>query len=193
MVIFIFISQMGCNMGRYEKGQTSDAILQKKAAITQSIKNEYAALLQATKTGELPKSLPLSNRKITLGIVQKWHDPDLQIIAYSSNTGQTSDNAEQTAMLKNIIGKLNLLLKSEKFPNKNKSIQQKKSTNELNHEIARLKNEIEILKRTVAEVYRAYYIISVESMSREQNDKEYIASLRNQSEKMKGKFLKVIK
>ncbi|WP_316677850.1 hypothetical protein [uncultured Tolumonas sp.] len=180
-------------MGRYEKGQTSDAVLQKKAAITQSIKNEYTVLLQATKTGELPKSLPLSNKRITLGIIQKWHDPDLQIISYSSNTGQTSENAELTAMLKNIIGKLNLLLKSDKLPKKNIPIKQKKSTNELNNEIARLKNEIEILKRTVTEVYRAYCMILAESMNTEDNNKKYVTSLRNQSEQMKGKFLKVIK
>ncbi len=138
-------------MSKYVPGQTSEAVTNKKYAITKSIERKAELINSINSVDNIFTSLNIKGDSISEASVHKWSDDDLGIISYSWNTAHADHNAKALkALLKAIKNANNKLADSEIHGNKRSKYT---STDKA---INKLRKENDELKRTLAEVYRAY-------------------------------------
>ena len=160
-------------MPRLKQGETSNGVMKKRAAITESIlkKSELIAKIQSVE--DIPKSLDMKNGKISQSSVHKWNDSNLGVIAYARNSAYSIHNEEPLALLLSSIDKANTRLTkgySENDTNRTK-----------NGEESKLKQENRELRVALAEVYRAYMQLIHEFREDKEVDERYRELLRKQA------------
>ncbi|MEW8347783.1 MAG: hypothetical protein AB2687_05690 [Candidatus Thiodiazotropha taylori] len=138
-------------MSKYKPGETSKAITNKKNAITNSINRKAELINSINSLDDIYTSLDMKKDLISEASVHRWSDDDLGIISYSWNTAHADHNAKALKKLHNSIKNANSKLADSDIhgSKSSKSTLANKATN-------KLREENEELKKSLAEVYRAY-------------------------------------
>lgn len=138
-------------MSKYKPGETSEAVTDRKNAITISIVKKCELINTIYCPGDIYKSLNIRGNYISETAVHKWVDDEKGIISYSWNTARAEHNAKSLKLLKNAITKANeRLAECKNERNEKPEIKaEEKAT-------IQLKKENSELKVALAEVYRSY-------------------------------------
>ncbi|MEZ8987192.1 hypothetical protein OAI_00110 [Vibrio cyclitrophicus FF160] len=138
-------------MSKYKLGETSKAVKDKKNSITKSIEKKAELIDSINSVEDIFTSLNIKGDFIAEASVHKWSDNDLSIISYSWNTAHAEHNAKSLKVLKKAIENANNRLVDNDI-HESKSSQNKLTIKTQN----KLRKENEDLKKSLAEVYRAY-------------------------------------
>ena len=138
-------------MSKYKPGETSEAVTNKKNAITKSILKKAELIDAITSTDDVYTTLNVKGNSISEIAVHKWSDNELGIISYSWNTTRAEHNAKPLKLLKKAITNANKKLAGSQKES-NKRWQQESTDNAT----IQLRKENDELKKSLAEVYRAY-------------------------------------
>ncbi|WP_421866620.1 hypothetical protein [Motiliproteus sp.] len=138
-------------MSQYKPGETSEAVIKKKNAITKSILKKAELIDNIESIDDIYSTLNIKGNTISEAAVLQWNDDNLGIVKCSWNTARTEHNAKAHARLLKALIKVNKRLSTN---------QKEIISNRLyksNEKISiQLRQENEDLKRALAEVYRAY-------------------------------------
>ncbi len=168
-------------MPKYEPGQTSEAVKNKKNAITKSIERKAELINSINSIDDIFTSLNIKGDSIAEASVHKWSDDDLGIISYSWNTAHAEHNAKALKALQKAIKNANNKLADSEIHG-NKSSKNTSTDNTTNN----LREENEELKNALAEVYRAYMHL-VESYREDQVIDDAIRNLIIEQAQILGK------
>lgn len=138
-------------MSKYKPGETSEAVTNKKNAITKSILRKADLLDAIASIDDAYATLDIKGNSISRASVHKWNDDELGIIAYSWNTAHAEHNAVPLQRLHKAIKNANNRITGTK--NEIRKTRQHDSSDNITNQ---LRKENEELKRSLAEVYRAY-------------------------------------
>ena len=138
-------------MSQYKPGETSEAVTNKKNAITKSILKKSELIDAISSIDDVYTSLNIRGDSISESAVHKWSDDELGIISYSWNTARAEHNTKPLKLLQKAITNVNKRLAGSP----------KESNKRVRHEptddtTIQLRKENEDLKKALAEVYRAY-------------------------------------
>ncbi|KGJ90850.1 hypothetical protein [Colwellia psychrerythraea] len=137
-------------MSKYKLGETSKEVTNKKNAITKSIMNKAELINSINSVEDIFPSLNIKRDFIAEASVHKWSDNDLSVISCSWNTAHAEHNTKPLKALKKAIENANKrLTNTESYGKSSQNISTDKATNKLS-------KENEELKKSLAEVYRAY-------------------------------------
>jgi len=176
-------------MPKFERGQTSKSILDKKHAITKSILLK-AQLIGLIKTHDnIPSTLVLKSRTISEGAVHEWHDDYLGIIAYSRNTAYAKHNESALKTLQSAIKAAN------KAITQSESATQDHAPPPTDNDVKtiELRAENETLKSALTEVYRAYMQLLDKDREDKQIDDTYRKMIRDQAQVLGKHRLQTVK
>lgn len=138
-------------MPKYKLGETSEAVKNRKNAITNSIEKKAKLINSINSVEDIFTSLNIKGNFIAEASVHKWSDDDFGIISYSWNTAHAEHNAPPLKMLQKAIKNANKkLADSESHGNKSSIYKSNDKASNI------LRKENEELKKALAEVYRAY-------------------------------------
>ncbi|MGK0271347.1 MAG: hypothetical protein ACI88H_002005 [Cocleimonas sp.] len=158
-------------MSKFKQGETSSAIINKKNAITTSIKRKSKLIDKIECHEDIPNSLEIKKHFISQAAIHKWSDRNLEIIGYSRNAGHAKHNTQVlNALIESIKGANERLTPVPGPVNKDNG---KSATRLSQNEVAQLKNENEDLRAALAEVYRAYMQLLDECREDKQIDAAY--------------------
>ena len=149
-------------MSKFKTGETSKNVLDKKNKITKSILLKAKILDQIDIIDDIPTSLMIKGRKISEVAIHKWHDEELNICAYSRNTA--INNANQR------------IINSD-----TSSREYKFSSNASYDSLTDLREENEMLRSALAEVYRAYMQLIEKNREDKHIDEAYRTMILDQS------------
>lgn len=138
-------------MSKYKPGETSEAVANKKRAITKSIEKKAELINSIKSVKDIFTSLNIKRDFITEAPIHKWSDSNLGIISCSWNTAHAEHNAKPLKVLQKAIENANNRLTDSKSHESKSS--RNKSTDKATN---KLHKENEELKKALAEVYRAY-------------------------------------
>ena len=138
-------------MSKYKPGETSEAVTNRKNAITISIAKKCELINSISYPDDIYASLNIRGIYISEAAVHKWVDDEKGIISYSWNTARAEHNAKSLKLLKNAIKNANERLAGFK----NERYEKPDNKAETNATI-QLKKENSELKIALAEVYRSY-------------------------------------
>lgn len=158
-------------MPKFNKGETSKPVIDKKIAITMSIKRKIDLIDKIKSYKDIPNSLEMKKNIISQTSVHKWSDSALGIIPYSYNTAHAEHNLHLLASLIESINNANLRIRKFEKPSKQSS--REPSTRLSQNEVQSLRNENEELRVALGEVYRAYMQLIDEYREDKQIDAAY--------------------
>tara|TARA_R110001583_G_scaffold33071_1_gene112005 strand:- start:2371 stop:2898 length:528 start_codon:yes stop_codon:yes gene_type:complete len=138
-------------MSKYKPGETSEAVTNKKNAITKSILRKAELIDTIASIEDAFETLNIRGNSISRAAVHKWSDDELGVIAYSWNTAHAEHNATPLKRLHKAIENANNRVAGSK-----KVISKTRQHNPTDCTTIRLRKENEVLKKSLAEVYRAY-------------------------------------
>jgi len=159
-------------VSKFKTGETSKNVLDKKNKITKSILLKAKILDQIDIIDDIPTSLMIKGRKISEVAIHKWHDEELNICAYSRNTAYADHNANA----------LKTLLSDQRIINSDTSSREYKfSSNASYDSLTDLREENEMLRSALAEVYRAYMQLIEKNREDKHIDEAYRTMILDQS------------
>jgi len=158
-------------MPKFNKGETSKPVIDKKIAITDSIKRKAEIINKIMTYEDIPNSLEMKKNIITQTSVYKWNDSELGVISCSYNTAHAEHNSNLLAILIESIDDANVRLGKLETSSKQRS--SKPSTRLSQNEVEALRIENEVLRTSLAEVYRAYMQLIEECREDNQIDAAY--------------------
>lgn len=138
-------------MSKYKPGETSEAVTNKKNAITKSILKKAELIDSIKSIDEIYPTLDIKGNTISEAAALKWDDNELNIIKCSWNTARTEHNVQAHRLLQKALKKANKRLAENLKEGNIDRIYE--SSDKIT---VQLRNENEDLKRALAEVYRAY-------------------------------------
>lgn len=144
-------------MPKFNKGETSKSIIDKKNSITMSIKLKTKLIDKINNYEDIPNSLEMKKNVISQTSVHKWSDSELGIISYSYNTAHAEHNLKILESLVKSINNANSRIIKQDNPSNKKTGRTISRLTE--NEIESLKVENEELRSALAEVYRSYMLL----------------------------------
>jgi len=138
-------------MSKYKPGETSEAVTNKKSAITKSILKKTELLDAVASIGDVYTTLNIKGDSISESAVHKWSDDELGIISCSWNTAHAEHNAKPLKLLKKAITNAN-----KRFADSPKKSNKRWRHGATDNTTIQLRKENKELKKALAEVYRAY-------------------------------------
>jgi hypothetical protein len=179
------------NMSRYSKGETSKAKLKEKQAKTQSLLNKIILLRKAVRDNQRIPTLDVfkSKRGIPFKATLAWEDGTLEVSSCSYNTSQEPYNKEYAEQLSVALKAYNELTTAAEAPPPQKRTT-KRSQQE---EITILKNQIDYLTNTVAEMYRAYIQLTSRVDEQTRQDLRYQQVLKSHTQALDRAHLTLVK
>ncbi|EMC8524966.1 hypothetical protein ACRR5F_002906 [Escherichia coli] len=168
-------------MSTYKPGKTSEAVINKKNNITKSIIKKSELIDKITNFETIYKTLEIKRDFISEAAVHKWSDESLEIIAYTWNTSRAKHNSTALKQLQKSISNANKRLLDSK--NEDHSQFNKNFVNDITFQ---LRKENDLLKRALAEVYRAYMYL-VENFREDKVIDEAIKQLIQDQARLLGK------
>tara|TARA_R100001369_G_scaffold4961_3_gene13919 strand:+ start:5513 stop:6043 length:531 start_codon:yes stop_codon:yes gene_type:complete len=164
-------------VSKFKTGETSKNVLDKKNKITKSILLKAKILDQIDIIDDIPTSLMIKGRKISEVAIHKWHDEELNICAYSRNTAYADHNANALKTLLSAINNAN-----QRIINSDTSSREYKfSSNASYDSLTDLREENEMLRSALAEVYRAYMQLIEKNREDKHIDEAYRTMILDQS------------
>jgi len=142
-------------MSKYKPGETSDEVIKKKTDITDSIVRKSILLDAINSSEDIPATLEIRSNSISEGAVHKWCDDELGIISYARNSAHTIHNEKALKNLLDSIANANARLSQENIE-ENVIDEATLSNTHGDPLVAELRRENEMLRKALAEVYRAY-------------------------------------
>lgn len=134
-------------MSKFRKGETSSAVIEIKNSITNSIKRKSKLIDKISTYDDIPSSLTMKSKFISIMSVHSWVDEELEIISYTYNTAKSEHNKRELENLKESIRRAN-----NRLSNNSNSLNSTVESESFN----KLRIENEQLYTALAEVYRAY-------------------------------------
>lgn len=178
-------------MSRYSKGETSEAKLNEKQAKTQSLLNKVIQIRKAVQDNQRISTLDAlkSKRGIPFKAALAWEDTTLEVSSCSYNTSQEPYNKEYAKQLSVALEAYNnLTTVAEATPPRKRTT--KRSQQE---EISILKNQIDYLTNTVAEIYRAYIQLTSRVDEQTRQDLRYQQVLKSHTQTLDRAHLTLVK
>lgn len=178
-------------MSRYSKGETSAAKLQEKQAKTQSLLNKVLRIRKAVDEHQRLPTLDIlkSKRGISFKAALTWTDTELGVESCSYNTAREPYNSEYADQLSIALESYNKLTALSTAPPTNKEASQRSK----NEEITALKNQIDYLTNTVAEIYRAYMQLTARVDEQTRQELRYQQVLKSHSQTLNRAHLTLVK
>lgn len=141
-------------MPKFITGETSKAVLDEKAAKTESLLKKAYLIKKINRKSDIYPSLIMKRDKLSLSSVLQWEDDELGVIKCVWNTAHEAHNAQALKALREAIDLANLNLNTEQSSNQ---ISTKSGSLPYSHEdLNLLILENAELRNALAEVYRAY-------------------------------------
>ncbi|CAB5686709.1 MULTISPECIES: hypothetical protein [Pseudomonas] len=178
-------------MSRYSKGETSQAKLMEKQAKTQSLLNKIVLIRRASQEHQRLPTLDAlkSKRGIPFKAALAWEDAALEVSSCSYNTSQEPYNIEYSGQLAEALEIYNAMITLPDTPLP-KPRTTKRSQQE---EVTTLKNQINYLTNTVAEIYRAYMQLADRVDEQTRQDQRYQQVLKSHTQTLDRAHLTLVK
>ncbi|GAB3535074.1 hypothetical protein [Photobacterium alginatilyticum] len=158
-------------MPKFMQGETSSMVIDRKNAITKSIRLKSELIDKIECSEDIPSSLEMKKNSISQTSVHKWNDSKLGVIAYSRNSAHADHNIKVLRTLIESINNANKKLLKTLKPEKKYGGES--ATRLSQNEVNNLKEENEELRVALAEVYRAYMQLLDEHREDRQIDTAY--------------------